>query len=270
MLEAIKNKRFSPKFSIYDDGILVTKIDSKLFHKTHNVELSYKNKTYRIHNAQHDFLKEFYIESDGDIIATAIRPDLFQEVVQIQIDDSEYTLKRKSQFSTNYLIFKDNNQVGTIKVNSFVSRSFSIELPDKLTFPHQIFVFFVFLIVTGIATNIHIRDSLYKVIGYTVLGFIFYFLYKLGYIQNIGYYLEQRNIPWLLIPAIGLFLIISYFTVTLYKHVGTASKLGLFGGVTSTIGLVIMVAVSNTGHIIIFLVIPSLLYLVGKLYERKR
>ncbi len=165
MLKAIKNKRFSPEFSIYDDGILLTKFDSKLFHKTHKVELSHKNKTYSIHNAQHDFLKEFYIESNGDKIATATRPDLFQEVVHIQIDDSKYILKRKSQFSTNYVIFKDDKQVGTIKANMFSQRSFSIELPDKFTFPHQLFVFFVFLIVTGIATNIHVRDGLYRLLA---------------------------------------------------------------------------------------------------------
>ncbi len=243
MLIAKKNKFLSQEYTIEKNDIIVSKINWELFSKNKFIDFVYNKKHYQVHQTHPEVFKEFHIESEAEIISCATRPNVTEAIIYIQVGDSKYTLRRKSLVSSTFTIFEGEKQIGVIKGGG--SGKLLIDLPENIPIPLQVFIFFVFLAITGQTTNLKLQ-LFYQILGYSILGTVVYILHITGWGNDISDFCKKANIDWFVIPAVLVFIGFTIVTKSLYKHCDKAIRAALISAIISSIALIIIFSINIT------------------------
>jgi hypothetical protein len=88
----------------------------------------------------------YVLESTDGVVARAERPrKLFRELI-IEHSGQQYTLRAKSAFQREYLLFSGSTQIGSVSPEWLLSRKAEVELPNE--FPLYLQIFIIWLVMT--------------------------------------------------------------------------------------------------------------------------
>jgi hypothetical protein len=92
------------------------------------------------------FSNSFYLNKNETTIASTEKPSIFSRTLQINFDQSQFTLKSQSVFNRKFEINQGQQLVGTIYRQGIFNRTMNIELPASIKPERQVFM--AWLVIT--------------------------------------------------------------------------------------------------------------------------
>jgi hypothetical protein len=89
----------------------------------------------------------FYVERDGELLASADKPSAFFNRFTVQYDDQEYELSRRSLFGRAFDLKLNGSRVGSMNPTSIFTRSAKAQLPNEISAPVQVFITWLVLVI---------------------------------------------------------------------------------------------------------------------------
>ena len=86
---------------------------------------------------------EWSLELAGEIIAVAIKPNLFTRLFQIDYDSQKLVLKAQSPFARSFAIEQNDTSIGTIEPIHLLTRRATVNCSANVPIPIQIFLFWL-------------------------------------------------------------------------------------------------------------------------------
>ncbi|MBV8115383.1 MAG: hypothetical protein JO300_11610 [Silvibacterium sp.] len=93
------------------------------------------------------FSGDFFLESDGQTIASAQKPSAFLSSFSITHVDRSYTLKKQSFVSRAFILFEGDREAGFIRPEGFLTRKATVSLPEIMPRPVQLFVIWLAILL---------------------------------------------------------------------------------------------------------------------------
>ena len=92
-----------------------------------------------IYTARRD-KSSYVLESTAGEVARAAQPRKWRRELFIEHAGHRYTLRARSAFRRDLLLFEDSTQIGSVSPDGFFSRKAAVELPKELPLFLQVFV----------------------------------------------------------------------------------------------------------------------------------
>lgn len=89
----------------------------------------------------------FYVEQDGELLASADKPNALFNRFTVQYKDQEYELSRRSLFGRAFDLKLNGSRVGSMTATSTFTRSAKVDLPGELPAPVQVFITWLVLVI---------------------------------------------------------------------------------------------------------------------------
>jgi hypothetical protein len=144
MLRAEPKSWFSWDFRIFDGSRELALIDLACFREAASFTVG--GSTYKA-TREGLFRTSFTLEQDGSVIARASKPSAWKRTLEIEHGASRYTLKAKSSFGRTFVLLNGDNSVGMLQPDHSFTRKATIDLPDGMPLPVQIFVTLLMIIL---------------------------------------------------------------------------------------------------------------------------
>jgi hypothetical protein len=93
------------------------------------------------------FSGEFFLEKDGEIVARAQKPSALKSSFDIEFSDRRYTLKKESWAGRSFVLLQGDLEVGSIRPEGMLTRKATVQLPDDLPIPLQVFVMWLTILL---------------------------------------------------------------------------------------------------------------------------
>lgn len=109
--------------------------------------------TVSIRGVEHRILREgalrgaFLLEAGGSPLARAEKPSAFRNTFRIEHGGKQYTLKPRSTWRRERVLFEGNREIGAIVPESCFSRRARVRLPDELPLVLRLFVVWLTMLV---------------------------------------------------------------------------------------------------------------------------
>jgi len=137
MLEAIPRHWFSWDFTLVDEGRPLAEIDTSKW--LENGSLTIDGKLYPLYR-EGPFWGAFVLEHNGNVLACAEKPSAMTRRVVIDHDGDRYVLKPSGLFSSGFLLFEGDQEIGLLSPRGILSRRADIVLPDRMPLPVKAFI----------------------------------------------------------------------------------------------------------------------------------
>ena len=86
------------------------------------------------------FRGTFTLELDSQAVATARKRSVFRRAFEVNWQERQYRLQPLAWDSSNFGFYRNEDQIGAIRVHSGLSVETEIDLPDELPVPVQVFL----------------------------------------------------------------------------------------------------------------------------------
>lgn len=144
MITAVPKKIFSNKFEFLEDGQSAGSI--KIAGWGDKAEIYIPDLT--LSGYRKGVVKpRYFLERDGQVIASAFKPSIWSNRLELQLGKQTCEMKRKSIFSTTFVVVSGGEQIGYVEREGWFTFRSIIELPQSWPLPLQIFVFWVVLVM---------------------------------------------------------------------------------------------------------------------------
>lgn len=89
----------------------------------------------------------FILESRAAVVARAEKPNPFFRSFIVEYDRRQFTLEALSPLTREFGLFDGRQQIGSIYPNHLFTRSATIDLPDNISLPVKVFMFWLVMIL---------------------------------------------------------------------------------------------------------------------------
>ncbi len=89
----------------------------------------------------------FYVEQDGEVLASAEKPSALRNRFTVHHDGTRYELSRRSLLGRAFDLKRSGTSVGSMTATSAFTRSAKVNLPDELPAPVQVFITWLVLVI---------------------------------------------------------------------------------------------------------------------------
>lgn len=144
MLLAVPRNFLSWSFALRRDGEPVAEIDMSWFRERANVSVG--NKAY-VFSRESILLGTFALWQGDDVLAHAQKTNVFLRSFEVEIEGQVLTLRAVSAFRREFGLYRDGVQIGRIYPQSWLGRTSVIDLPDELSLPVQVFLFWLVIVL---------------------------------------------------------------------------------------------------------------------------
>jgi hypothetical protein len=144
MIDATPKHFFSNDFVLRSPDGTVIPLDVSVWRERAEFEL--ERVSYRLY--REGFMSgAFVLERAGLVVARALKPTALQARFDIEIQGQRFTLRKASFLSRRFVLLSGDAEIGAIEpAGAFTRRAF-IELPSAWPLAHQIFVFWLVMII---------------------------------------------------------------------------------------------------------------------------
>lgn len=143
MLHAVPKSIFSWGFQIYSDNVLLAVIDMSWL--IEGGEFPYRNRTYYLRK-KGMLSGNFSLESNGAIIAQAQKTPLWRHF-EVQDHHEHYILAASSPMTRRFVLKQNERIIGDITPNHPFTRQCVINLPETISVPSRLFMFWLVLVM---------------------------------------------------------------------------------------------------------------------------
>ena len=85
----------------------------------------------------------FFLRANTEIIARALKPNPFTRRFTLNFENRELILAAESPLTRCFCLFENDKEIGSIRPNHPFTRRTSIDFPDDLSVPVQVFIFWL-------------------------------------------------------------------------------------------------------------------------------
>ncbi|AMY07271.1 hypothetical protein LuPra_00438 [Luteitalea pratensis] len=93
------------------------------------------------------FLGPFVLEQAGSVVASAEKSSAFRKTVQIEHHGRHYTLKPRSCWRREMVLYEGDRELGSIAPSNWLVRDARVSLPDDLSMALRLFVVWLTLLL---------------------------------------------------------------------------------------------------------------------------
>jgi hypothetical protein len=145
MLRAVPKHWFSWDFSVFDDGEPVAMIRVPWFGE--RAEFHIQGETYEACLEGWGGSGQFVLRDGSTVLARAEKPTAFRWRFRIESEDGRFELRSVSLLRA-FGLFQNETQTGSICLDKrFFTRRTTIDLPNTVLLPVQIFLFWLVLVL---------------------------------------------------------------------------------------------------------------------------
>ena len=131
---------FSWGFDLFVDGVFLTTMDMGWFHE--GGFFSWQDTQYRL--GREGFRSgEFFLEANGELTAHATKLSPFLRRFVIAVQSREMEFSAASPFVRAFKLVEEGSIIGSIRPKHPFTRECSIDLPDDLSIPERVFIFWL-------------------------------------------------------------------------------------------------------------------------------
>lgn len=150
ILEACPRSIFSWSFELFADGQPVTIMNMVWFRE--GGTFSWEGAHYTL-SRESSWSGDFLLESDGRTIARATKPSAFRRRFEIHASDRTMTFEAASPLTRRFRLLENDRTIGSVAPKHALTRRCSVELPDDLSIPVQVFLFWLAVLMWRRAAN---------------------------------------------------------------------------------------------------------------------
>ena len=143
MLYAVPKSIFSWGFEVYNENTLLAVIDMAWL--IEGGDFQYENSTYCLRKAGM-LSGNFSLENDGHVIAQAKKTPLIR-CFEVKNDYKDYILTAVSPFTRRFVLKQNEQVVGNITPNHPLTRKCVTNLPNDISVPSRLFMFWLVLLM---------------------------------------------------------------------------------------------------------------------------
>ncbi len=144
MLRAIPKGFFSWDFTVLQDGVPIAEIDMSWFRE--RGEFDIVGQRYEVYRESW-LAGRFVIQSAAGVLATAEKPSAFLRSFTVDHAGRRFQLKAMSPFGRSFGLSENGRLIGTVGPDFWLSRKATIDLPEHIAVPAQVFIFWLVLIL---------------------------------------------------------------------------------------------------------------------------
>lgn len=149
MLYAVPKSLFSWGFEVYHESTLLAVIDMAWLREGGSFQYEYS--TYYLKKA--GLLSgSFTLESNGHVMAQAKKTSLLRHF-EVLDGHEDYILTAASPFTRRFVLKQDDRIMGEITPNHPMTRKCAIHLPEEISIPSRLFLFWLVLLMWRRAAN---------------------------------------------------------------------------------------------------------------------
>ena len=144
MLEASPKNFFSTNYIIRVPGRTPAVLDVSLWRESAEIELD---------GAVHRFYREkifggaFVLERAGVVIARAVKPSAFRSRFDVELGGKRFVVRKVSMWRRRFGVFSGEQQIGVVRPAGVFTRRALIEMPSDWSLAHEVFIFWLVLII---------------------------------------------------------------------------------------------------------------------------
>ncbi len=95
----------------------------------------------------------FALRQSDQVLASARKTSVFMRAFDVETEGRQLTLSAVSVWRREFGLYHDGIQIGCIYPRSWLGRTAVIDLPEELTLPTQVFLFWLVLVLWRRAAN---------------------------------------------------------------------------------------------------------------------
>lgn len=142
MLKAIPKAWYSWDFTILDGSQPVADIDMSLWRE--KGVLMILDTAYKVYR-EHVMTGSFILESEGTILARAIKPSLFLRSFIVEHAGKQYALR--SALWRRYRLLDGDREIGSVSPETIIMRRANVDLPEDLPLSVRIFILWLVILL---------------------------------------------------------------------------------------------------------------------------
>jgi hypothetical protein len=150
MLQAAPKSLFSWDFTVSQAGRTIAEVDMSWLRE--KAELYVESQRYEVYR-EGWMSGRFVMASDAGVLAAAEKPSAWFRSFVVEYGDRRFQLAALSPFTRSFVLTEGPTSVGTAKPDFWLSRTTTIDLPDDIELPVQVFMFWLVLILWRRAAN---------------------------------------------------------------------------------------------------------------------
>jgi hypothetical protein len=144
MLNAIPKRWFSWNYCVMDGTRQVAEMDVSWWRERGLLTVEgAPYKVYREGLANGAFI----LETTGSVVARAEKPDAFLRRFLIEYQGRQFTLRAKSAFQREFLLFDGQSEIGRVAPEGLFQRRAEARLPEELPLPVRVFILWLVIIL---------------------------------------------------------------------------------------------------------------------------
>ncbi|HEX2206805.1 MAG TPA: hypothetical protein VHG93_03930 [Longimicrobium sp.] len=144
MIEAVPTSWFSGDYLLQQPHGTVAELDVSAWRE--KAEFEVQGGRYRL-SREGMRSGAFVLESQGQMLARAVKPSAFRARFEVQFAGRTYELRRGGWASSSFGVFAGHQQVGSVRRAGVFSRRAYIDLPDDWPLAAQVFIFWLALVI---------------------------------------------------------------------------------------------------------------------------
>ncbi|MBV8630841.1 MAG: hypothetical protein JOZ83_07960 [Silvibacterium sp.] len=144
MLQLIPSGWLGWNVDVLDQGNKIAQIKTSTLPESGTLSLD--GTIYRAYR-ERMFSGDYFLESEGQKIASAKKTSAFRSSFQITYIDRSYKLTKQSVVSRSLILFEGDVEVGSIRPESCLSRKATVSLPEMMPAPVQLFVIWLAILL---------------------------------------------------------------------------------------------------------------------------
>jgi hypothetical protein len=144
VLLATPQNIISWSFAVQRDGEAIADIDMSWFRERAGVSIG--GQSY-IFSRENMLLGTFALWQGERMLAHAQKTSVFLRAFEVETEGRALTLSAVSPFRREFGLFHDGVQIGRIYPRSWPGRTAVVELPDELSLPVQVFLFWLVIVL---------------------------------------------------------------------------------------------------------------------------
>lgn len=143
MLIAVPTTWFSSGYKVLDQETAIASVNPSWWSDT--TGLTIEGAPYRAYR-EHWLSGAYILESNGAVLARAVKPRALYRSFEIEYAGKNYTLQAESVLGRTFVLLEGNERLGSVYPAGVLSRKAMINLPEGISLPGRIFIFWLVMI----------------------------------------------------------------------------------------------------------------------------
>lgn len=144
MFRAIPKNVFSWNFSIWQGDRRIGELDFAWLRERGRLQIA--DTVFQL-NRQGLWSGDFTLEHDGAVLARANKPNPFRRYFDLEFEGRAFVLKAFAPITRSFGLYQGDTPIGTIQPDYWLLWKTTIDLPDEIPVPVQLFAFWLVVLM---------------------------------------------------------------------------------------------------------------------------